>query len=89
VHRHGLDRDVHELVVDKTDNHLRLSSHCGVNGVVAETFAVDGIVRSGDGCADLITRIYVFKIDMEMLVFEILRDFIAEINTDVGELDIA
>ena len=80
---------MNELVVYETYDHLCFAGHSRVYGVVAETFAVDGIVRRRNGRSDLITRIDVFQIDMEVLVFKILRNFVAEIYADIRKFDIA
>ena len=58
--RHFTYGNVNELVVYESDDHLCFAGHRRVYGVIAETLAVDGIVRRRNGRSDLIARIDVF-----------------------------
>jgi hypothetical protein len=75
---------MNEMIVNQADEHTGLAGHSGVDGVAAETLAVNRIVGIGGRGANDIAGVDVTDGHLDVFGFEIIGDFIFQKDADVA-----
>ena len=79
------DWQMDKMVIEETDEQAGLSGHSGVDGVRAESFTINCIIRISGSAADDVTGVNVFNGDLDFSFHEVIGDFILQKSADVGQ----
>jgi hypothetical protein len=86
---HEAERDMNKCIVPPAYQHIRLSSHSCVNGVLRQNRTIHIVLRRGRYTSYRITRIDIFQGERNLTRFEKMTDFILQEEPDITKSPIS